>query len=109
MGRDGSEKHTTHCERKLAHFVSSYEPSLTDLGVSSLSPERMTTTGRCYAPSMVDPLPDLRRHTADAVCMQCGLCCDGTFFGSVAVEAHERDKLGRVGLRVVEDNGSLSM
>lgn len=37
--------------------------------------------------------------------MECGLCCDGTFFGSVVVAEDERDRLRRVGLRVVDGDG----
>lgn len=48
----------------------------------------------------VDP-----KAAADALCMECGLCCDGTFFGSVVVDEAERDRLGRVGLRIVESDG----
>lgn len=50
-----------------------------------------------------------RKRAADALCMDCGLCCDGTFFGSVVVAEDERDRLGRVGLRVVDSNGGLVM
>ena len=50
-----------------------------------------------------------RKSAADALCMDCGLCCDGTFFGSVVVAEDEREKLGRIGLRVVESDGKLSM
>jgi Fe-S-cluster containining protein len=46
---------------------------------------------------------------ADGLCMSCGLCCDGTFFGSVVVAKVEREKLDRVGLRIVEHDGALSM
>ena len=41
--------------------------------------------------------------------MECGLCCDGTFFGSVIVAPEERERLGRVGLRVVDGEGGLVM
>lgn len=41
--------------------------------------------------------------------MECGLCCDGTFFGSVVVADDERERLRRVGLRVVEGDGGPSM
>jgi len=41
--------------------------------------------------------------------MQCGLCCDGTFFGSVVVAESERPRLDRVGLRIVDQDGSPSM
>jgi uncharacterized protein len=41
--------------------------------------------------------------------MDCGLCCDGTFFGSVVVAQEERARLGRVGLRVVDRDGGLVM
>ena len=46
---------------------------------------------------------------ANALCMQCGLCCDGTFYGSVVVAEGERPHLERVGLRVVQENGATSM
>lgn len=41
--------------------------------------------------------------------MECGLCCDGTFFGSVVVAADEGERLKRVGLRVVDGDGGLVM
>jgi Fe-S-cluster containining protein len=41
--------------------------------------------------------------------MDCGLCCDGTLFGSVVVAAEEREKLGRIGLRIVDRDGALQM
>jgi Fe-S-cluster containining protein len=37
----------------------------------------------------------------EALCTRCGLCCDGTFFGSVVVAAAERAPLARLGLSVV--------
>lgn len=46
---------------------------------------------------------------ANALCTQCGLCCDGTFYGSVVVAHEEHARLGRVGLRVIQDEGTLSM
>lgn len=36
--------------------------------------------------------------------MQCGLCCDGTFYGSVVIAGGERSRLDRVGLRIVSDD-----
>ena len=50
-----------------------------------------------------------REETADALCMECGLCCDGTFFGSVVVAAEEAEHLRRVGLRIVDGDGGLVM
>jgi Fe-S-cluster containining protein len=48
--------------------------------------------------------------SADALCMQCGLCCDGTFYGSVVIAADERERLGRVGLAVLQHaDASLTM
>lgn len=41
--------------------------------------------------------------------MQCGLCCDRTFFGSVAIDLSEKARLARVGLRVVEEQGAVAM
>lgn len=42
--------------------------------------------------------------------MQCGLCCDGTFFGSVAVARDESARLERVGFPIVQhDDGSTSL
>ena len=35
--------------------------------------------------------------------MQCGLCCDGTFYGSVVIADGETPRLERVGLRIVRD------
>src|SRR4051812_21920425 len=46
---------------------------------------------------------------ADALCMEGGLCCDGTFFGSVLIANSEREKLGRFGLAVVDQDGALQM
>jgi Fe-S-cluster containining protein len=47
---------------------------------------------------------------ANALCMQCGLCCDGTFYGSVVVAEGEKARLDRVGLRIVrDDQGATTM
>jgi Fe-S-cluster containining protein len=46
---------------------------------------------------------------ADTLCTDCGLCCNGTFFGSVLVEAAETERLGRVGLRVLQNEGTCTM
>ena len=45
----------------------------------------------------------------DALCTDCGLCCDGTFYGSVVVAAEETERLARVGLPVVQNEGSCTM
>ncbi len=45
----------------------------------------------------------------DALCTDCGLCCDGTFYGSVVVAEEETDRLARVGLRVLQNEGACSM
>lgn len=50
-----------------------------------------------------------RRGLAAALCMQCGLCCDGTFFGSVVIADDESDRLRRVGLPVVGEDGARTM
>ena len=44
-----------------------------------------------------------------ALCMQGGLCCNGTFYGSVVVAAGERARLERVGLRVIASGDKQSM
>ena len=42
---------------------------------------------------------------ANVLCTQCGLCCDGTFYGSVVVaEGGEAPRLERIGLRIVRDD-----
>jgi Fe-S-cluster containining protein len=46
---------------------------------------------------------------ADALCTDCGLCCDGTFYGSVVVAEDEAARLGRVGLRVLQYDGACGM
>jgi Fe-S-cluster containining protein len=47
---------------------------------------------------------------ANALCMQCGLCCDGTFYGSVVVADTEKARLDRVGLPIVtDDHGATTM
>lgn len=46
---------------------------------------------------------------ADALCLDCGLCCDGTFYGSVVVAQDEKARLGRVGLAVIQHDGALAM
>lgn len=46
---------------------------------------------------------------ADSLCLDCGLCCDGTFFGSVLVAPEETERLGRVRLVVVEQEGVPSL
>jgi Fe-S-cluster containining protein len=45
----------------------------------------------------------------DALCRDCGLCCDGTFYGSVVVLPTEIERLARVGLPVLENGGACSM
>ena len=45
----------------------------------------------------------------DALCTDCGLCCDGTFYGSVVVRAEETERLARVGLPVLQNDGACSM
>lgn len=45
---------------------------------------------------------------ADALCTQCGICCDGTLYGSVRIAEPEVARLQRVGLTVVQ-NGEASM
>ncbi len=52
------------------------------------------------------PEPGPGQARADVLCMDCGLCCDGTFFGSVVVAEDERERLARVRLVVVERDGS---
>ena len=44
-----------------------------------------------------------------ALCTDCGLCCDGTFYGSVVVASEEMGRLERVGLRVLPNEGACSM
>src|SRR6476646_6807255 len=46
---------------------------------------------------------------ADALCLDCGLCCDGTFYGSVVIAPAEKARLGRVGLEVIQHDGALAM
>jgi Fe-S-cluster containining protein len=46
---------------------------------------------------------------ANALCMQCGLCCNGTFYGSVVIAEEETARLSRVGLRIVRDDGTTTM
>lgn len=46
---------------------------------------------------------------SDALCMQCGLCCNGTFYGSVLVADTESERLRRIGLRVVDQDGVTAM
>ncbi len=41
--------------------------------------------------------------------MQCGLCCDGTFFGSVVIAPDEAVKLKRVGLRLLQSDSETCM
>lgn len=41
--------------------------------------------------------------------MQCGLCCNGTFYGSVVIVEEETARLDRVGLRVVRSDGTTTM
>lgn len=51
----------------------------------------------------------MSRRAADALCKECGLCCDGTLFGSVLVQPDERERLSRVGLLVVVGDDGLSL
>lgn len=41
--------------------------------------------------------------------MECGLCCDGTLFGSVIVQPDELERLTRVKLHIVDQDGALSL
>jgi Fe-S-cluster containining protein len=50
-----------------------------------------------------------RRSSADALCAECALCCDGTFFGSVVITNDDRERVRRVGLRVVDKDGAATM
>ncbi len=45
----------------------------------------------------------------NALCTDCGLCCDGTFYGSVVVLAKETERLARVGLPVLQSEGTCGM
>ena len=45
----------------------------------------------------------------DALCTDCGLCCDGTFYGSVVVAAAETERLARVRLPLVQNEGACTM
>lgn len=56
-----------------------------------------------------DPASARGPANANALCTQCGLCCDGTFYGSVVVAPDERLRLERAGLRVLQREGALSM
>jgi Fe-S-cluster containining protein len=49
------------------------------------------------------------RVDSQLLCTDCGLCCDGTFFGSVVIAPEETERLGRVGLRVLQSEGSCTM
>jgi Fe-S-cluster containining protein len=54
-------------------------------------------------------MPVTGASAADALCMQCGLCCDGTFYGSVVIATEERPRLEKVGLRVLQHDGGMAM
>lgn len=43
---------------------------------------------------------------AAALCADCGFCCDGTFFGNVAIDPAETARLARVGLPVLDRDGA---
>lgn len=58
---------------------------------------------------MADAARDARESPADALCRQCGLCCNGTFYGSVLVAEGERPHLERIGLRIVDQEGATAM
>ena len=44
-----------------------------------------------------------------ALCLECGLCCDGTLFRFLPVEAGEVESLGALALPVVTQSGRLAM
>lgn len=46
---------------------------------------------------------------SDTLCRACGLCCDGTFFGSVVIEHAEADRLERIRLPLFQDGEELGM
>lgn len=48
-------------------------------------------------------------RAADALCTQCGICCDGTLYGSVVVAAHEVPRLQRIGLPILIEQGAATM
>lgn len=39
--------------------------------------------------------------SADTLCLSCGICCDGTLYGSVVIEPDEHERVRRVGLPVL--------
>jgi len=46
---------------------------------------------------------------SEGLCTDCGLCCDGTFFGAVVVAPEETERLVRVGLPVLQREGACSI
>ncbi len=58
---------------------------------------------------MADAARDAGESPANALCRQCGLCCNGTFYGSVLVAEGERAQLERIGLRIVDQEGAAAM
>lgn len=49
------------------------------------------------------------REASETLCKECGLCCDGTFFGSVVIASDETERLARRGLRVLQNEGTCTM
>jgi len=48
-----------------------------------------------------DPAPTASESPSVTLCVACGLCCDGTLFGSTRVDPWERGGLQRRGFRVI--------
>lgn len=45
---------------------------------------------------------------ADALCTQCGICCDGTLYGSVVIAFTEVPRLERIHLPILSHEGNAS-
>ena len=45
----------------------------------------------------------------DTLCLSCGICCNGTLYGSVVIEPTERERVERVGLRVLASDGGTEL
>lgn len=41
----------------------------------------------------------------DSICLDCGMCCDGTLYGNARVRREDEDTVAALGLKVVEEEG----
>lgn len=58
---------------------------------------------RGTAPTEPSDATDIADATDSSLCLECGLCCDGTVFAAMSIEADERDYVESLGLTTTPD------